>query len=313
MVAVSTNALRQEYPELIVSYNPLRCDYMGVSSVRFLAGGTYPQGYLDLKVHPAITDAARALASVMYAWDYAFQESAGGTLNCRMITGGTRTSLHAHGVALDFNPSRNGYKRVVGLLDDPDTGHKEGLLQWGRYTDMPAGMIRAIRKIRTVSGARLLQWGGYWYNIKDPMHFQPYCSRADVESGIDWSTVEGWEDYQGWIGLDEGDTMAFLPMKELDGIGNREFKKSDVAALQEMINEAYNAGLTKDGQYGPATKAAVKKFVIKDRDGDGGFFYGNLWTDLLIALIDVRVRKAPAPKVKLEVDKVDVVKGIRLV
>ena len=180
---------RNAYPELVVAgvtstwvvtgTRPV-CDWRTTVGVEFLAAGPYTSGKVMLRVHPSAADATRALSTVMTAWNYAFRETAGGSLSCRKITGGTRTTLHSHGVALDFNPSKNRYRVSSGLI------------QWGRQTDMPSGMVKDIEAIRTQSGHRIWQWGGRWTNIKDAMHYQcTKCSRAQLETGVDWNTVEG--------------------------------------------------------------------------------------------------------------------------
>jgi hypothetical protein len=82
--------------------------------------------------------------------------------------------------------------------------------------------------------------------------------------------------------------MPFLPLKLGDGMGDREFKRSDVAAIQAMINRAYQAGLETDGIYGDATASAVATHL----GGDGDSFYGNLYDDLHAALVQSMIDKA---------------------
>jgi hypothetical protein len=82
----------------------------------------------------------------------------------------------------------------------------------------------------------------------------------------------------------EEEEMAFLPLKKGDGLGDREFKKSDVAAIQAMINRAYTAEMGQDGTaplvtdgiYGQKTVEAIRTYL----GGDGESFYGNLYDDL---------------------------------
>lgn len=52
------------------------------------------------------------------------------------------------------------------------------------------------------------------------------------------------------------DEMPYLPIEEGDGLGDREFKRSDVASIQGLLNEL-GAGLVEDGKYGAATVTAV--------------------------------------------------------
>lgn len=176
----STATLRREYPDLIVSSSGPRCDYSSTVPVVFPAAGpSFPDGRVVLRVHPLARQAFRALAAVMLAFGYAFVETAGGTLNCRYIAGTSSTSLHAHGIAGDFNPSKNRYRVTTA----------GGLIQFGKQTDMPAAMVRAIEAIRFASGARVWAWGGRWVSIKDPMHYQLTSGRADALTGVNLATL----------------------------------------------------------------------------------------------------------------------------
>ena len=62
-------------------------------------------------------------------------------------------SLHALGLAVDFNPARNPARHVAaGSHPSP-------------WWDLPAGWVDAFE-------ARGLVWGGRWGGYVDPMHFQ---------------------------------------------------------------------------------------------------------------------------------------------
>lgn len=176
-MALTNAQVRDQYPETIVDYSPLVCDFSQTVPVAFPAG---PPDYTSgadilLRVHPAAVEAFQALADVFRWHGYVFGEKAGGTLNCRAITGGTLTSTHAHGMAVDINPSRNAY------------GARQGTTE----LDGRPELIAAIKAIRTVDKLPVFVWGGDW-STRDPMHFQPTaCTRAQLERGIDQSTVEG--------------------------------------------------------------------------------------------------------------------------
>jgi hypothetical protein len=160
--------------------------------VRFPATARFG-GHIDLLFHPAIAPYFRAVAAVMLKYLYLFAEPAGGSAVCRAITGGSRTSLHAHGVCFDINPSKNQYS------------HSAGPIQWGRQTDMDPKMIRDIEAIKSLSGRKAIEWGGRWTNIKDPMHFEIDLLRTDAESGLSTATVAGWDRYLAWT---QGDDMT---------------------------------------------------------------------------------------------------------
>ena len=258
----STQQMRTMYPELIKSYNPLICDYSQTTEIEFVAAGTFGST-VWLRFHPAVVEAYRALAAVFARWDYRFWDPAGGTVVCRPITGSWRTSLHAHGVALDINPSTNRYRI------------KAGLVQWGRQTDMPKDMIVAAEAIRTKGGFLVFEWGGRWNTIKDPMHFQPSrCTRAQLERGIDWATVQGTlEDEDTMKQGDRGKsvmkaqnylnrwvTSRDIPEPVLDEDGNYGIHTANRVSLFQSW-----ANLEPSGQIDPITIATLTALIIEDR------------------------------------------------
>lgn len=283
----TTSQLRSWFPEPIVSLDPLRCDYSKLVPVRYPAGGAVAaktgRPYIDLRVHPRTRIAHQALAATFHRHRYTFDETAGGVANCRLITGGSGTSLHAHALPIDINPSRNAYAHTAA----------GGLIQWGRQTDMTPEMIRAVEAIRTAGGHRVWEWGGRWWTIKDPMHFEPDTSPTNLDAGIDLTTVPGWDDYVAWAAnpypltdnpTTPEDDMPLFPLAHGDGIGDREAKRSDVAYIQAKLNRAFNAGLTTDGRYGDATAAAVARFLPDENEPTGRVFFGNRGDDLDWAL-----------------------------
>lgn len=219
----TTTQLRSQYPDLVKRVTkPPVCDFSKAVGVWFLAGGAFPSNRILLKVVAPARQAFRALAAVMLAWGYEFRETAGGTLSCRPITGGTLTTLHAHGIAGDFNPSKNGYRFASGLI------------QWGKHTDMPKAMVDAILRIRTADGRPVFEWGGSWSNTKDPMHFEIDVFRASLGTGIDLSTVTGWKQYLAFeLGVpDTGGDMIPIDNSTVRPI---------VFKLQDALNRAATA------------------------------------------------------------------------
>lgn len=243
---MNSQALRNEYPDLVVGgvdqyWNVTgtkpTCDYSLCEAVAFAAAGAYSSD-VHLKVHPVTDEAWRALAAIMRSWGYTFNETAGGSVSCRKITGGTRTSLHAHGIAVDFNPSKNSYRRTYG----------GGLIQWGRQTDMPKDMVVQIEGIRTNDGAKVFRWGGRWTNIKDPMHYEVNTTKAHLLTGIDWSSVPATHVPQ------EDEEMITLTTPYTKG--------DDVKYWQLRMNEGglLSAPLTTDGIFGNNSKNAVNVY-----------------------------------------------------
>lgn len=276
-MGLTTAQLRNLYPELVLDRRKPRCDYSKAATVLFPAGGSsYPKGRVLLKVHPRARQAFRALAATMLAYGYRFEETAGGTCVCRIITGGTDTSPHAHGVAIDINPSRNRYQHAVGAVDFPDTDHKEGALQWGKVTDMPPAMVRAIEAIKTANGQQVFEWGGRWWNIKDAMHYELHTAPANLATGINLNTVKGWPAYVAWEGgtpapaptpaptpdLEEDDMLGF----DIGTAGEPAVKGARAKALQLML---LDRGMKlpqhgADGAAGDETRKALHDWKVRE-------------------------------------------------
>lgn len=252
-MAASTAALRYDFPEFIRNPSVPTCDFSGAVRVRFPAGGPYTSGYINLRVHPAARQAFRTLAAVMLWFGYEFREGAGGTLSCRRITGGSGTTLHAHGVAGDWNPSKNAYRFSVGPI------------QWGRHTDMPLAMVRAIEAIRCINGVATWSWGGRWWNTKDPMHYQLGCRRSSLASGINLATlpVGAWKRY---LEFESGGPVSPAPEDNVIPV-DPSTVRAIVFDLQRALNAAAVANLWPgfvplqvDGRAGAGTKAAADKW-----------------------------------------------------
>lgn len=262
-MSYTTQQARNAYPEFVVGgvtsswvvtgSRPV-CDYTIGIRVRFLAGGSsFPRGEVWLLVHPSTVEANMALAAVMATHNYLFRETAGGSVSCRKITNGTRTSPHAHGISDDFNPSKNSYRITAA----------GGLIQWGRQTDMSKQMIADIEAIRTIGGHKVWEWGGRWWTIKDPMHFQPTkCTRAQLEAGIDWSRVNGTpiqEDTEMTLKRgDKGRAVAELQHAGAQHWGWKNGTWSPHAGKSGFDNKPFATG--EDGSFGATTETNVKAF-----------------------------------------------------
>lgn len=199
----------------------------------------------SLKVADKSAPIWRAASEVMTFHAYLFRESAGGTYNCRP------PSLHAYGLALDLNPSKNP-------------------MQWPVVTDMPRPFVDAMLSIRA-NGKQALTWGGDWpqSNPPDPMHFQVDVAPADV-TNVTWPkpppTVE----------------ENMLPLEPTSAT-------EDIRSLQNRLNLAYGSGLSLDGSWGASTSAAVKA-NLGSLTGDPVAAAGNRvvarqWDQILLDLI----------------------------
>lgn len=83
--------------------------------------------------------------------------------NCRYISGTTRWSLHAYGLAVDINPVRNPY--VDGSIVEPEAGR-----DYLDRDDVRHGMIVRPGPVLDAFGSIGWGWGGDWSSVKDYQH-----------------------------------------------------------------------------------------------------------------------------------------------
>lgn len=124
-----------------------------------------PFGPDVIRVAPPTADAWKALAAVLGAHNYLIRIADSDSYNCRTITGGTGKSLHSYGIALDVNWTTNPYKDHSGsrpvLFSTKQTQEARAVdvKQHLADTDMTPDMVDAVRRITTVSGQRVFEWG----------------------------------------------------------------------------------------------------------------------------------------------------------
>ena len=201
-------------------------------------------------VATAASEAFRAIDAVMQAAGYTPRTKDTGGFNCRKITGGSGYSLHAYGIAVDYNWNSNPYRADGKLI-----------------TDMPRTMVDAIKAIRTAGGAAVFRWGGDYKNAKDAMHFEIIASPRELSAGIDWSN--------GDMPDPDPKKPSTWPVLEPGARG------PTVRELQKRLTEAGHPCGKIDGAYGNATKQAVRGFQRSrslDMDGVVGL---QTWTALL--------------------------------
>jgi peptidoglycan hydrolase-like protein with peptidoglycan-binding domain len=203
-----------------------------------------------ITVATAAAEAFRALDAVMQAHAYAPRVRDTGGYNCRRITGGTSYSLHAFGIAADYNWNSNPY-RADGTL----------------VTDMPRAMVRDITAIRTTKGAVVFGWGGDWKKAKDAMHFEVVASPTELRAGI--------RDTLPAVPACDPAKPATWPVLE------RGAKGRTVEELQRRLGAASCPCDPVDGVFGRTTHQAVLRFQESrslDADGVVGL---QTWTALL--------------------------------
>lgn len=112
-----------------------RCNPTKMDAVSFPG----PDRDWHLPVADAAVPAFELFADLMRKHDYDFREVSGGTYNCRKMAGTDSWSLHAYGIAIDLNPSKNPYGTHThnfpqGFIDDVLA---TGLFRWGMDFDDP--------------------------------------------------------------------------------------------------------------------------------------------------------------------------------
>lgn len=203
-----------------------------------------------ISVANAAAEAFRAIDAVMQANKYAPRPGDTGAFCCRKITGGSGYSLHAYGVAADYNWNSNPF-RADGQL----------------VTDMPKRMVDAIVGIRTKGGQAVFRWGGAFTSVKDAMHFEVVASKSELQRGIEWSTVR--------MTKPNPKKPNTWPVLQLNDAG------PTVKALQKRLAKlGFDPG-TVDGEFGKSTRTAVREFQKSralDVDGTVGL---QTWAALL--------------------------------
>lgn len=180
-----------------------------------------------------------------------------GAFNCRPITGGNGYSLHAYGIAVDVNPSRNPYTKLRLI------------------TDMPTEMIADITRMRTRSGHQVFRWGGDWdtdadsgdQSVWDAMHFEIACTPAQLDTGIDSSTMPGKEPQ-----MPEVDVSTTMPVVQKGARG------TTVRVAQTALGMT---GKRVDGGFGPDTDKTVRAFQTAAGLKPDGIIGAATWTALL--------------------------------
>ncbi|HEU0298592.1 MAG TPA: peptidoglycan-binding protein, partial [Longimicrobium sp.] len=215
-----------------------------------------------IQCHEQIVTAVRALGLVMQAFQYVVRRGDTGAYNCRRITGGTGSSLHSHGIAIDVNWNTNPYRADNRLV-----------------TDMPRAMVNAALAIRTNNGKEVWGWGGNYRTVKDAMHYEIVCTPADLATGINWSTVKQpsltVRNFHQWPLVQRGD------------------RGPAVEKLHELL-EIAKPGDSGFGIFGPVTEATVREYQRTHGLTADGKVGRQTWTALLTKQPEVDAA-APGP------------------
>lgn len=212
----------------------------------------------EREVCPLTVEAWQAFNQVLTLTGYDAQSV--GTYNCRPITGGSKLSLHAYGIAVDIDPF---------ALGNPYYGFWKSF-SWND-TEFTPEQIAAVEAIRTTAGKKVFLWGGRWISIKDYMHFEIDVSPSDLEKGIDWSTVKGGQLVGGEPMLKKGDkgravaeaqhamTNLWGYQMQPDGKDWPPFEQPE-GTVAKSIYTGKEFGPGEDGSFGDHMEAMVSRF-----------------------------------------------------
>jgi hypothetical protein len=216
-------------------------------------------GRSPVKTIKRLVDAWSAAERVLIDTGYG-KASLVGSYACRNIAGSASRSLHAFRLALDIDPSLNSRQGRGATMD------------WERCR-ITRHQVVAVEAIRTNSGAQVFR-NGYVFGNPDPMHFQIACRKADLDTGIDWSTVLESESVASFREAAGTTPNSFTPTtapsvepKEdilfcQHGDGMNDTTKSETVKYWQtkLVALGQDTGGV-DGRYGDRTKTAVQAVV----------------------------------------------------
>lgn len=181
-------------------------------------------GGIALSVRRELAPLIGWLVNETTARGYAFRHGECWGFANRAIRGSQRPSNHSWGLAVDLNSLSNPMQKTL-------------------KTDMPDWMVELWT-------SHLFRWGGAYQGRKDAMHYEFMGTPDDAARLI------------SQLGAPSGPVDTPSPTKPTGGAGpllKRRANGPDVRRLQERLS-AHGASLRVDGDFGPATEAAVKAF-----------------------------------------------------
>jgi hypothetical protein len=166
---------------------PVLCDRLRVVGIRYIDfEGRTRQG--EIVVLDAVAENVKALFNTLYEKKFPLNKVApmeryGGddaasmadnntsAFNARAVSGGSRWSLHAYGVAIDVNPRQNPYIsfNTAGAAAVLPPSAQE--VAFDRSTER-VGAGRSEDVVELFAQHGFLRWGGDWKSPKDYQHFE---------------------------------------------------------------------------------------------------------------------------------------------
>lgn len=181
--------------------------------------------------HRRIARLATLLLNETERRGYMLKPAECGSYNCRPIGGTNRPSNHSWALAFDLNWSSNPYTSTL-------------------RTDMPSWMPQMWNRYG-------FAWGGNYRGKKDAMHYEFMGTPADADA----MTALALRELGGVTAPAANPAPA--PAGSSSGLLRRGSKGDAVKRVQQALKTRYRAyagHLAVDGDYGPATEAAVKEF-----------------------------------------------------
>lgn len=220
------------------------CDESVIVATYWIAGSG------KIQCHRGAVGAFRALGRILRKHGYAIRRDVTGCYVCRKITGGSSTSAHSQGIAIDVNWDTNPYRtdRMI--------------------TDMPRAMIEEVEALTTRDGVKAFRWGGDWdgrpetpHSNYDAMHFEIVATPAELAVGF-WAH-----------GFDEAKSNEW-PLLARGERGNA------VKQLQGHLAAALNVTVLTDGVFGGGTEQLVIDYQKSRGLDDDGIVSLGTWTSL---------------------------------
>lgn len=206
---------------VLLDQNPVQCGRLRVLNFAFLdfQGKTHNNGQImvmdavarhvdaafrDLYQQRFPLSKANLITHYKGSDDESMDDNNTSSFNGRLITGGTRLSIHAYGLAIDVNPVQNPF--VYFPEDQPGVAiykPAKGVEYANRREvrlnkDKRQGMAESIIDVFASHG--FIYWGGYWDTPIDYQHFQVSREMAELMAEMTRSEAEAFfDEYVRWV------------------------------------------------------------------------------------------------------------------
>lgn len=156
--------------------------------------------------------AVEAMNEVLVATGYENPCDWTGSYNKRYISGTTIWSWHSYGGAIDLDYGGDNPDSPDHPLVD-NNPHLHRPIPWGdpgfgTEFQLLEHQVKAVLALRTNNGKPLWRWLGT--SIGDTMHFEPLCTREDIETGIDPDSI--YKENPPMIPMEPGQDFADVPL-----------------------------------------------------------------------------------------------------